>query len=80
MVTNCAPCWARPCPGCGGLPAYRWQRIADGRRQIRASCERCGRWLGFAPVRTPYTAEADTAEREEELTRRGFLPQGDGAV
>jgi len=53
-----APCWAGPC-GCGGPVVYRWQQFRDGRRQIRASCERCDRWLGFAPIREPYTGLAD---------------------
>jgi hypothetical protein len=61
MNTNCAPCWARPCPSCGGQAAYCWQQISDGRRQIRASCARCAKWLGFAAVRPPYTTAADAA-------------------
>jgi hypothetical protein len=61
MDINCTPCWARPCPSCGGQPVYHWQEIADGRRQIRATCGRCERWLGFAAVRPPYTTAADAA-------------------
>jgi len=53
-----APCWAGPC-GCGGQVVYHWQQFRDARRMIRATCERCGRFCGYAPQRSPYVALAD---------------------
>jgi hypothetical protein len=61
-TTNTSPpCWAGPCPRCGGPATYNWQEIRDGRRQVRASCRQCGTWLGFAPQREPYIGLANAA-------------------
>jgi hypothetical protein len=61
MNALCRPraIWQGPCHRCGGPVGYRWQEIADGRRQVRASCGRCGLWLGFAPQIEPDLTEAD---------------------
>jgi hypothetical protein len=48
------------CPSCPGAGVvYYWQQFADGRRHIRADCNRCHRYIKFAPKRPPYTDLAD---------------------
>jgi hypothetical protein len=61
MNTPCPPraSWQGPCPECGGPAGYHWQQIRDGRKQVRANCQRCGGWCGYAPQREPYTTGAD---------------------
>lgn len=41
------------CPHCGVLeePDLGWQVIADGRKQLRAECRACGRWVKYMPQR-----------------------------
>jgi len=60
------PCWQGPCPECGGEATYKWQPIADGRRQIRASCRSCNRFLGFAPHSPPFTLHANAARLAQD--------------
>jgi hypothetical protein len=50
------------CPRCGcrGM-AYAWFEDRLKRRQVRRSCGRCGKHLGFAPQVPPYTTLADAA-------------------
>lgn len=50
------------CPACGPGPlSYAWTEFRDGRRQVRRSCRRCSRLMGFAPQVPPYTTLADGA-------------------
>jgi hypothetical protein len=46
--------------GCEEL-LFRWYEHANGVRQIRRTCRRCGLWLGCAPRVPPYTTLADAA-------------------
>jgi hypothetical protein len=45
---------------------FRWQTIRDGRTQIRVECQRCGRFLCWAPQWPDTVAQAD-AEEEAEM-------------
>jgi hypothetical protein len=51
------------CPSCLRCDqvAYTWQAFANGTRHVRADCRRCGRYIKFAPRRSPYTDLADAS-------------------
>jgi hypothetical protein len=53
------PCWAGPCPECGGQAVFTWQQFRSGHWHVRASCSQCDRFLGFAPKVSPFVDEAD---------------------
>jgi hypothetical protein len=58
------PCAPIPrCVRCGpDAGAYfRWLEDSAGRRRIRSECKQFRRWLGFAPLKSPYVEEADAA-------------------
>jgi hypothetical protein len=41
---------APPCKSCGNkIALVEWQTLADKRRMIRATCCRCGGFMGFLP-------------------------------
>jgi hypothetical protein len=51
-----------PCPRCGSKGRdYHWYQDRLGRRQIRRTCGRCGKPLGFAPQAEPFVGLADAA-------------------
>jgi hypothetical protein len=52
------------CPHCGAaaLPTVTWQACGDGRRQVRADCQVCGRFLRALPRTAANVERADTAD------------------
>jgi hypothetical protein len=50
------------CPRCGN-PGRRlaWQAFSDGRRHIKATCNKCGTFVGYAPQTPQNVAEAERA-------------------
>lgn len=40
---------------------FQWQALEDGRRAIRQTCARCGRFLRWAPQMSPFIALANAA-------------------
>lgn len=50
------------CPGCWCVFLNpQWQTIGDGRRQIRGTCARCGRFRLWVPMTEDAKAEADSS-------------------
>lgn len=45
------PSLENPCSGCGSVRPgdYKWQRLRDGRFQVRVECADCGGFAGWAP-------------------------------
>ncbi len=67
-MTHKPPPCVPACP-CGAPDDFRiyWQSTRDGRRQLRADCARCGRFLSYLPHRPPFIALADAAASETPI-------------
>jgi hypothetical protein len=67
-------------PSCCGSAElrYSWHQFANGERQVRRECPRCGRSLGFAPRVKPYTDYADASASPTALLDAVQLAEEEG--
>jgi hypothetical protein len=69
-----------PPPSCCGSSElrYTWHQFSNGTMQVRRSCPRCGRSLGFAPRQSPYTDYADASASPTALLDALLLAEAEG--
>jgi uncharacterized protein (DUF3820 family) len=56
----------RPCDRCGpgaGVIVH-WQELRSGTKRLRVDCRRCGAFLTYPPMVSPYTTMADANKSE----------------